>query len=243
MPKSDFAKRDFYDVWLPDVAPSEALVKLLSSIYAAREAARRSQCSNNLKQIGLALHMYHDTFNALPPAYLTDANGKPMHSWRVLILPFMEGQAIYDQYRFDEPWDGPHNSQLAAKMPAVFACPSEPPNGTETHYMVIIGPGTPFETGRKNTFGQISSSPGGVSETLMVVESTTGTHWMKPVDLDLANMSMTIGDKSKPSIGAAHPNGANAAFCDASVRFLNRNTTPRTVQDMATGSSPALRSE
>ncbi|MEZ6114117.1 MAG: DUF1559 domain-containing protein [Pirellulaceae bacterium] len=82
---------------------------LLPAVQTAREAARRSQCSSNLKQIELALHNYHDTFKSFPPAYIADANGRPMHSWRVLILPFMEQRELYDQCRFDEPWDGPNN--------------------------------------------------------------------------------------------------------------------------------------
>src|SRR6476469_182788 len=77
---------------------------LLPAVQAAREAARRMQCSNHLKQIGLALQNYHDTFGSLPPAYLADSQGKPIHSWRVLILPFLENTTLYDRYSFDEPW-------------------------------------------------------------------------------------------------------------------------------------------
>ena len=80
-------------------------------------------CTNNLKHIGLALLNYNDIFGCFPPAYTTDANGKPMHSWRVLILPFIEQQTLYKRYRFDEPWDGPNNSLLAKEMPSVFPLP------------------------------------------------------------------------------------------------------------------------
>ena len=85
---------------------------LLPAVQSAREAARRAQCSNNLKQIGLAFHNYHDSYGCLPPAYIPDGNGQPMHSWRVLILPFVEQSPLYDQYDFDEPWNGPNNSKL-----------------------------------------------------------------------------------------------------------------------------------
>src|SRR5262245_15742705 len=84
------------------------------------EAARRMQCSNHLKQIGLALQNYHDTFGSFPPAYIADSKGQPIHSWRVLILPFIEQRQLYDKYRFDEPWDGPNNSNLHGEIVEVF---------------------------------------------------------------------------------------------------------------------------
>ena len=80
---------------------------LLPAVQASREAARRAQCANNLKQIGLAFHNYHDAHKTFPPAYIPDKDGKPMHSWRVLILPYLEQQALYKRYNFDEPWDSP----------------------------------------------------------------------------------------------------------------------------------------
>ncbi|MGE3408813.1 MAG: DUF1559 domain-containing protein [Pirellulales bacterium] len=211
---------------------------LLPAVQAAREAARRTQCMNHLKQISLALHTYHDIHGEFPPAYLADAEGNPMHSWRVLILPYIEEQGIYSQYRFDEPWDSPNNRQLAMRMPSVFKCPSDPAGATETHYMVIVGEGTPFQPGKQNTLAEISASPGGTSNTLMVVESTAGANWMKPADLDLSTMSMTVGDPAGPAIGAMHPGGANVAFCDASVRFIDKNTSPQTIQSMALGAGP-----
>ena len=99
---------------------------LLPAVQQAREAARRTQCKNNLKQIGIALHSYHDVYKTFPPAYIPDEDGKPMHSWRVLILPFIEQQALYEQYDFNEPWDGPNNSQLANVVISVYQCPSSP---------------------------------------------------------------------------------------------------------------------
>src|SRR5262245_52541441 len=79
------------------------LVALLLPAFprTAREAARRMQCGNHLKQIGLALQTYHDVYGSLPPAYIADASGKPLHSWRVLILPFLGERSLYEAYRFD----------------------------------------------------------------------------------------------------------------------------------------------
>src|SRR5678816_1789236 len=95
---------------------------LLPAVQSAREAARRSQCKNNLQQIGLALHNYHELCGSFPPAYFTDESGRPIHSWRVMILPQLDEMGLYSRYRWDEPWDGPNNSKLLSEMPAVYRC-------------------------------------------------------------------------------------------------------------------------
>ena len=107
------------------------------------------QCANNLKQIGLALHAYHERYGVLPPAYVADANGRPMHSWRVLLLPFLEQQSLYDWYDFREPWDGPHNIKLLNNTPSCYICPSRLSYPTTvTSYVAITGPGTMFPAPR-----------------------------------------------------------------------------------------------
>src|SRR6476620_7242903 len=130
---------------------------LLPAVQAAREAARRMQCSNHLKQIGLALQNYHDHYHSLPPAYVADADGKPMHSWRVLILPYLEQKALYDKYNFNEPWNGPNNSKLHNEVVRVFCCPSRPgrQTNTETSYVVVTGPGTAWPADKPISFASI----------------------------------------------------------------------------------------
>ena len=93
----------------------------------AREAGRRPKCGNNLKQIGLAMANYCNAYGRFPPAVIADASGRPMHSWRLLLLPFLlsEEKALYSSYNFDQPWDGPDNIRLADRMPAVYRCPSD----------------------------------------------------------------------------------------------------------------------
>ena len=91
----------------------------------AREAAVRAQCVNNEKQIMLAMHNYHDVNGSFPPAFSRGKDGKPLLSWRVLLLPFLDQKALYDQFHLDEAWDSPHNRALITKMPEVFQCPAE----------------------------------------------------------------------------------------------------------------------
>jgi type II secretory pathway pseudopilin PulG len=209
---------------------------LLPAVQAAREAARRSQCTNNLKQIALALHVYHDTWNSFPPAYVADASGRPMHSWRVLILPYLEHAHLYERYDFDEPWDGPNNSQLASQMPPTYSCPSDPAVGANTtHYVVVVGPGTMFDPETPAQLAKLTAADG-AANTLMVVESTDAVNWMAPDDLDFNTMSFTINDPAGNALGSHHAAGANAAFADASVRFLNAQTPSETVRGLITTS-------
>lgn len=90
-------------------------------ISSAREAAARDVSRANLKRIGLALHAYHERYEQFPPAFVMGPDGKPWHSWRVLLLPFLDEQPLYDQYRFDEPWNGEHNRKLMLQRPTVYA--------------------------------------------------------------------------------------------------------------------------
>ncbi|MEO8497518.1 MAG: DUF1559 domain-containing protein, partial [Planctomycetota bacterium] len=94
-----------------------AFVALFPAIGAARTMVHKRSCQSNLIQIGMALRAYEAAHGTLPPAYIPDASGKPMHSWRVLILPYLNEDGLYRRYNFDEPWDGPNNLQLAGHMP------------------------------------------------------------------------------------------------------------------------------
>ncbi|HEX5443619.1 MAG TPA: DUF1559 domain-containing protein, partial [Pirellulales bacterium] len=209
------------------------LALLLPAVQAAREAARRSQCTDNLKQIGLAMQSYADVYKEFPPAYIADADGKPMHSWRVLILPYLEQEALYKRYRFDEPWDGPNNSRLAAEMPPVFRCPSDPAPTNTTDYVAITGPGTMFDGEKSTNFGSIKD---GTTNTLMVVESShAAIPWMEPRDLDANQMSFTVNAPGN-EISSNHPGVAVVLFADGHIATLSGSTSPQTVRALVTPS-------
>jgi prepilin-type processing-associated H-X9-DG protein len=208
---------------------------LLPAIQSAREAARRAQCMNNMRQIGVAMHNYHDAYGTLPPAYIADENGRPMHSWRVLILPYLEQGYVFDQYRFDEPWDSPHNQAVTSVPIPTYCCPSDPGNSpvsSFTNYMVITGPATVFDGDKATAFRDIID---GLSNTLMVVEARgTGRHWAEPVDLDVKNVSYPLGSGAPDSPGSYHPGGLNALFCDGAISFLSGSTPPQVFQALTT---------
>jgi hypothetical protein len=204
------------------IACGGVLVSLrLGRMGLSHRPSPRTQCSNNLKQIALAFHNYHDVYGTFPPAYIADEAGQPKHSWRVLLLPFLNQQALYDAYDFDESWDSPINAMVTETMLPVFQCPAEPvPRMPTTNYMVITGPGTVFEGERAAAFRDIVD---GTSNTLLIVEVTgSGTHWAEPVDLDVSELVFPFAS-GENSLGSQHPGGSQAAMCDGAVRFL-RNT-------------------
>ncbi len=201
------------------------LVAMLLPGGHAPEAGRRSNCVNNLKQIGVALSTYHDAFKAFPPAYTTDAEGKPMHSWRVLLLPYFESPTeleLYQQYDFDEPWDGPHNRKLSEVTPGVFRCPSPPHNENETCYVAVVGMETMWPGKSTLNWRQIHD---GASNTICVVEMAhSGIHWTEPRDLRFEDAVRGINvPKTTNCISSNHNSGAMFLFVDASVHFLTND--------------------
>ncbi|HZL89303.1 MAG TPA: DUF1559 domain-containing protein [Pirellulaceae bacterium] len=201
---------------------------------------RRPSCRDNLRQIAAAMTAYEIRYESLPPPYIADAQGRPMHSWRVLILPELGEQELYDQYHFDEPWDGPNNRQLHDRIVDVYRCPQDHPNrwntaARQTSYVVIAGPGTIFPGGRKKmSVAQIANGDG-CSNTLLVVEiHDSGIHWMEPRDLDLATMDFQINGKRAASISSNHEGGVMVAMVDGFVRYLDERTPPNVVRQLIT---------
>ena len=206
----------------------------LPAYRAAREMARQRVCEANLKQIFLELQSYEAEYHTLPPAFIPDANGRPMHSWRVLLLPQLGETGLYNQYNFNEPWDSPNNSQLALMMPAVYACPSDPDSRAlgETNYMVIVGQSTCFPGANVMSSNRVSDDP---ATTLLLVETPVlGTSWMQPNDLSYDNMTFSINGGFGREPGSHHAEGANALMLDGSVRLLSNTTASDYVEGMAT---------
>ena len=185
-------------------------------------ASYRVQCKINLKQFVLALHDYHDTYGCFPPAYIADKDGLPMHSWRTLILPFVEFKPIYRDYRFDEPWNGPHNRELAALKLNLFQCPEVKHANSETNYLVVVGPKTVFPGSKCVKLSEITGGTGGTKETILIVEvDNSGIQWAEPRDLSYAEAVRGINPKLGIGISSHHkPGGAQCAFANGTVRFL-----------------------
>ena len=208
---------------------------LLPAIPAARPAVFRMQCSNNMKQIALAFQNYHDKHGHFPPAYSVDENGKPLHSWRVLILPYMEREqkALYEKIRLDEPWDSEHNCQFHSQVPREFQCPSfshretllyphrssgpHVPSPSGSSYSVIYGAEAAF-AGSEPT--KREDMTGGTSNVIILVERRTPVNWMNPLsDMTFETASQGINVDTM-GISSYHVGGANVALGDGSVRFI-----------------------
>ena len=206
-----------------------AVALLLPAVQAARSAAKRSQSVNNIKQMMLAYHNYHATNNVFPPAVISDGEGKPLLSWRVAILPFIEQEALYKEFHLDEPWDSAHNKTLIERMPNMYGSLGAPTKTPfSTFYQTFVGPGALNEKkGSKGT--DLMSITDGTSNTIAIVEAADAVIWTKPDDV--------VFDPEKPLPkfgGMGFPGGFNAGFCDGSVRFIKNSVNPDVLKALIT---------
>ena len=201
----------------------EIIAMLVPAVTAARTAAKRAQSSNNMKQIGLAMHNYADVYGHFPPAVLMGPDGKTPHSWRVAILPFVEQAPLYEAYRQNEPWDSDHNKKILEQIPPVFRSPMDAESSTNSAYFALVGKGTVFESKEGNRFRDITD---GTSNTLMVVETKKDIPWTKPEDIPI---DLT---KDLPEFGGffTESNGFIGLICDGSVRFFSNNIDKKTLK-------------
>jgi len=174
---------------------------LLPAVQSARTAARRMQSSNNLKQIGLALLNYESAYRSLPPAYTVDEQGNRLHSWRTLILPFLEEVALFQQIDFSKPWDSPENSQFHAMCPAVYRSPFETAAtaADRTSYVAIVGPDCGWEGTEPLTLSDFSN---GLSNVILAAEipAEESVCWMSPNDITPDQFMAIYGAKLTGSL-------------------------------------------
>jgi hypothetical protein len=193
---------------------------VLPACQSVEDASLRGTFHVNLKQLSLAMHAYHDEHRTLPPHAVFDNEGKPLLSWRVLVLPYLDQQDLYQQFRLDEPWDSPHNHKLLARMPAVYLHPARPA-GEEpfaTHCQVFVGPGAAFEGERGLRL--LHDFPDGSANTILIAEAARAVPWTKPEDLPYAP------DRPLPRLGGLFRGGVfYIAYADGSVQcFLPEPT-------------------
>lgn len=164
----------------------------------------------------LALQNYHDTHGRFPPAAVCDESGKPLYSWRVMILPWIEQDALFKEFHLDEPWDSPHNIQLVERMPRTYALPpgvaarmKVPPGHTVMH--VFHGHGAAFEGNEGLRIADFTDS---LSNTIMVIEAGEPVPWTKPEELEYDP------NQPLPSLRAPFRNLIRAGMGDGSVRII-----------------------
>ena len=180
-------------------------VNMLPMRDASRAPIRSLVCRNHMEQIVLAMHKYHDDHGGFPPAYVADEDGQPMHSWRVLILPYIEQQALYERYNFDEPWNGPNNSQLANEFATGFRCFWD----RRTSYVLIAGDGTAWADGRAPKLDEFTDGP---DKTIILVEvADSNIPWLEPRDLTLEEAMRGINPDLAMGISSRHPGRGRSA--------------------------------
>jgi hypothetical protein len=207
----------------------------------------RASCTHNLKQIGLALHDYEAAWDRLPPAIIRDKQGKPMHSWRTLILPYVGKSPLYSAMRgsidLRQGWNGPKNSALAAMLVRSFRCPDDPSiqGRPMTSYVAVTGPGTAWDEPRSH----------GTPQVMVVEVANSNIHWMEPRDLTLEDACRSGGNGSGLCLASRHKNsggfffqdevGTNALFSDGKVYFIPAGLSPETLRGVFTGDEAARR--
>ncbi|WP_020468141.1 DUF1559 family PulG-like putative transporter [Zavarzinella formosa] len=195
-------------------AKAEMLKPVIAGILGVRTAAGRAKSSNNLKQLALAVHNYHDVNGISPSAAICDKKGKPLLSWRVSILPYIEQDQLYKQFKLDEPWDSDNNKKLIDKIPPVYVLPyQEQPKKGETSYLAFVGNGALFDNVQGFKLTQI---PDGTSNTILFVESSKSVPWTKPEDIEY--------DPKKPVLPFLlfEKDVCQVSFADGSVRAISK---------------------
>lgn len=151
--------------------------------------------------MGLAVANYVDAYESFPPPYVIGPDGRPWHSWRVLLLPYLEEKELYAAYNFNEPWDGPNNRKLAERIPRQYVFHGfERPGNITTNYLAVVGDDTVWSSTRKVNWIDVKD---GTSKTISIIENRgAGIHWMEPRDLSLNDLDLRINS----------PNGISSPY-------------------------------
>ena len=190
------------------------------------EVAYRQRSATNVKQLAFAMHAYEELNGRLPPAALYSKDGKPLLSWRVLLLPYLDEGDLFREFKLEEPWDSEHNKKLLKKMPKVYG--PVRPKGEEpgaTFYQVLNGRGTIFEGKRS---AQLMTITDGTSNTLLLAEAGEAVPWTKPADLPYDDK------KPLPKFGGLFKEGFHIALADGSVFFGKKDPDETTLRRVIT---------
>ena len=214
---------------------------LLPATPRAREAARRMQCSNNLKMIGLALSYDETQRGSFAPLNSVQDNGPPT-SWRVEMLPYLEQKTLFDSYDLASPWDSEENTKLASTKVTAFVCPSNlQPTDADGRYFTAYA--RPFGANVKSAVaGKIDLSQVGRSNSIAVVESCgQNIIWTEPRDALVEERTAGINLPGKTrgtsdgAISSYHTGGAQVVMLDGAVRFLSQSVDRKVLQQMLNG--------
>lgn len=206
------------------------------------EESAIAQTNKSLRECLIAMHNYHNDYKRLPAAASFDKQtGKPLLSWRVQLLPYLENDQLYKEFKQNEPWDSEHNKKLISQMPKVFAHPvNQSAREFKTHYRVFVSPASPAEGSSqkyapsfslspqfRTTLGQITVNDG-TSNTIAIVEAEEAVIWTKPDEIELADDSSEIPKlgamPASPYFIAVHWDGASHLYRKQGERMSREGT-------------------
>jgi hypothetical protein len=205
-------------------------------------------CQNNLHQLGFALHNYHERFGSFPPAVVVDEHGNRLHSWRTILLPDVDATPLYSEYRFDVPWNSPHNQHIAAGAEVVrnmaqCRAPSlSPPPASRTNYLAVVGPHTAWRGAECVRLADVTD---GTDRTIFLIEvGNSDVDWFEPRDLEWDKLSFKLNDPGSLSPGSRHVEPetwlrdavsyVNVLLVDGAVKKLPVDTPPDVLKALLT---------
>jgi hypothetical protein len=198
---------------------------------SARAQLRRAATANRLQHIRMALDLYHAKYGSYPPQYLVDDRGRAAHSWRVLLLEFSYPD-LYRRYRFDEPWNGPHNRLLESEMPEDYRSPFVSAKSTITQYVGIAGEGTPWYG---TTRLRDRHAAGGNRVVWFVEAANSDIHWMEPRDIPLEQALAGVNVAGGGGIQSNYPEGIPAEMLPLECDFVPAGISAEDLFSILTG--------
>jgi serine/threonine protein kinase len=208
-------------VQIPIDLPAEGVefVKMVEDFTAA---GPRLLCVNQLRQIAFAMHRYQLDHGHLPLAVVCSKEGRPLYSWRVLLLPYLGREDLFRQFNLNERWDSEQNKKFLAKMPEVFRHPlANAKDTTLTYYQVFDGPGAAFEGSKPFRLADFTD---GTANTILVVEAGAAVPWTKPADVPYQPTGPL------PKLGGHFKTGFCVAMADAATLFLNQKVPEKNLR-------------
>lgn len=201
---------------------------ILPAVTSARGTARRTQSMNNMKQVVLAMHNYHEIEGSFPLAGVDENGVGPKLSWRVHILPYIDEQGLYEKFHLDEPWDSPYNKELISQMPEIYELPDGLLDPGKTVYLAVTGPGAAFQGGEVGP--ALEDFTDGSSKTIILVEANVdqAVIWTKPADWQFDP------NNPKHGLGSLRKGGFQVAFADGHVRFITSELKDETLKAIFT---------
>jgi Protein of unknown function (DUF1559) len=173
--------------------------------------AKDALCRGRLSRLWLAMHNYHEDHGRFPPLFTSDASGRPLHSWRVLLAPYLESRDWYAKYELSEPWNSDHNLALARAAPQslidCFVCPNVENGSLATNYLAL------HDEGERNV---TCASPCSSNRVIIVEYPTSTVFWTEPRDISLDQVGTILAHKN--ILGAL-----NFVTCSGKIGSLHDN--------------------